>query len=322
MLARMQRLATVALIAAAFFWMWGWMEAGHPVWAAVGALCMLCSQPIALAIEFMLVRRVHGRDPAPRPSTAALWRAWAEEVCVAAQVFNWRQPFRSARLPDTVRRPSEAAMPDSPQPAVVLVHGFVCNRGFWLPLLSALRRHGVAYATVNLEPVFAASLDDYRALVEQLVERACQATGQPPIIVAHSMGGVVVRAWLADERARAVEQARPVRVRHVVTIGSPHAGTWLARWNGLAMVKQMRQGSPWLAELDAAERTVADRCAPPVPWTCFFSNCDNVVMPPSAATLPDADNRLLAGSGHVAQAFRPEVLQEILRLAGHAAAAS
>ena len=58
---------------------------------------------------------------------------------------------------------SQAPMP-GPGGAVVLVHGFVCNRGFWLPWLRALRDRGLAYATVNLEPVFGSN---YSVLVER-----------------------------------------------------------------------------------------------------------------------------------------------------------
>ena len=34
-----------------------------------------------------------------------------------------------------------------------------------------------------------------------------------------------------------------------------------------------------------------------VPFTCWYSNSDNIVFPTSVASLPGADNRLAAGRG-------------------------
>jgi triacylglycerol esterase/lipase EstA (alpha/beta hydrolase family) len=53
-----------------------------------------------------------------------------------------------------------------------------------------------------------------------MVRRVTQATGLPPVIVAHSMGGLATRAWLRAFSADA-------RVHRVITLGTPHGGTWL-----------------------------------------------------------------------------------------------
>jgi hypothetical protein len=70
----------------------------------------------------------------------------------------------------------------------------------------------------------------------------------------------------------------------------------------------MRQRSDWLASL-------AGREAPGrgTRFTCFYGHCDNIVFPPSTATLPGADNRHLAGVAHVAMADRQEPYAEMLR---------
>jgi triacylglycerol lipase len=55
---------------------------------------------------------------------------------------------------------------------------------------------------------------------------------------------------------------------------------------------------------------------PPGRWarfTCFYSHCDNIVFPPSSATLPGADNRHITGTAHVHLADRPEPWQELQR---------
>jgi hypothetical protein len=52
-----------------------------------------------------------------------------------------------------------------------------------------------------------------------------------------------------------------------------------------------------------------------VPFTCWYSNCDNVVFPASTATLEGADNRLIAGAGHIDLAFRDDVMAHTFALA-------
>jgi hypothetical protein len=71
----------------------------------------------------------------------------------------------------------------------------------------------------------------------------------------------------------------------------------------------MRLASAWLLQLEQAE---AAQARPP--WTCWYSNCDNIVFPPATAMLAGADNRLLAGLAHVDLAFAPEVLEHTLDL--------
>jgi triacylglycerol lipase len=50
-------------------------------------------------------------------------------------------------------------------------------------------------------------------------------------------------------------------------------------------------------------------------FTCWYNNCDNIVVPTSTAMLPGADNRLVTAQGHVSMAFEAKVMQESLALA-------
>jgi triacylglycerol esterase/lipase EstA (alpha/beta hydrolase family) len=111
------------------------------------------------------------------------------------------------------------------------------------------------------------------------------------------MGGLAARAWLRQAGAGP-------RVAHVVTIGSPHHGTLLARFARRTNTRQMRTGSAWLQELAGATAAPA-----PVAFTCWYANCDNIVFPPSTATLAGADNRLVRGAAHVDLAFQREVIE-------------
>lgn len=297
MLARLQQFTTLSLLAIALAWGAWFGSDGRWGWAIGGALLVLFGYALFLALEFALLARVRGSDPAPRASFAQLLRAWWGEVVSAPLVFCWRQPFRSHAEPDHLPAGAQGRL------GVVLVHGFVCNRGFWNPWLRRFREADVPFVAVNLEPVFG-RIGDYVGIVDAAVARVREATGRAPLVVAHSMGGLAVRAWLS-------RCATTDAVEHVVTIGSPHHGTWLARFGHTPNGRQMRRANDWLARLQESEAARSAGAPPYARFTCFYSHCDNIVFPPSTATLPGADNRHVPGSAHVHLAAQPEVFEAV-----------
>ncbi|MDF1486440.1 alpha/beta fold hydrolase [Ramlibacter sp. H39-3-26] len=294
MTARLQRALMAVLLAALAAWL-AWALPRWPLLAAAGALLILFGYAAVLGAECALMHWANRGDPAPRASLAQVLRAWWGEAGMSPRVFYWRQPLRANAVPDLL-----SPGPGAPQRGVVLVHGYLCNRGFWNPWLQALRARGQVCIAVNLEPPFG-PIDGYAATIDAAVRRATAATGLPPVLVCHSMGGLAARAWL-----RAWPDAA-ARVRRIVTIGAPHHGTWLARFSGRENVRQMRRRGPWLRALRAHEP--AGRAAL---FTCWYSNCDNVVFPASTATLAGADNRFIAGVAHVGMAFHPQVMRAVL----------
>ena len=287
---------TLTLLAGATAW-FACLWQSSPSMAPVGFAAIAAVYAAALALEFVALRRVNRGDPVPQAGGAALGRAWLAETLQAPRVFGWRQPFRWNAIPDQLICPNNGG----PRRGVVFVHGFFCNRGFWTPWLRLLRASGHPFVAVNLEPLFS-SIDDYVPIVDQAVTAVMRATGLAPLVVCHSMGGLATRAWL-----RAGKNA--ARVHHVVTIGTPHQGTWLARRSRLANGRQMALASHWLRQLNADAAT-----QPQPPFTCWYSNCDNVVFPSSCAAMAGADNRLVEGAAHVELGFHPLVMQETCAL--------
>lgn len=292
-LALLQKATTLVVVAAALAWLLV-LWSRSPVWALAGALAILFIHAWVLALEFLLLPLASEGDPAPRAGPGQLFGAWLREVAFATRVFGWRQPFAWRKEPDHLQGEPGAV-------GIVFVHGFLCNRGFWTPWLREARARGHAFVAVNLEPVFC-SIDDYCDTIGEAVARVQAATGRPPLLVCHSMGGLAARAWMRRERSGH-------RAAHVVTIGSPHHGTWLARFSRMPNGRQMRVGCDWLAALPGGEPEAAHL------FTCWYTNCDNIVFPPTMATLPGADNRLLPGAAHVDLAFRPALVQEVFALA-------
>jgi hypothetical protein len=97
----------------------------------------------------------------------------------------------------------------------------------------------------------------------------------------------------------------------------------LAQFNVLTFVRnaqQMQQNSRWLRALQGDEADYRTGAVPSLGgsvfgrFTCFYSSCDNIVLPASTATLRGADNRHVPGVAHVAMALDVNVMDECLTL--------
>ncbi len=291
MVARLQQVTVFAWVLLATGWLVFWWPRGA-AWAWGGIIALVLIHTGVLAIEFIANYVVNQSGVAPRSSTRGYFSAWLAESCLAPRVFFWRQPFRWRALPDR--------LPRNGRRGVVLIHGFLCNRGFWIPWLRELQRRDRAYIALSLEPVFG-SIDNYAQAIDAAIDRIASVTGHAPLLVCHSMGGLAARAWLRDADAS--------RVHRIVTIGTPHDGTWLARFGLSANGRQMRPGAQWLAQIAGKPGRVHQ-----VAFTCWYSNCDNMIFHTATATLPGADNRLAAGLAHVQMAFDRRVMQETLSM--------
>ena len=313
-IARLQQFISLSVVGLAAAWVLTCLAHGRPQ-AAWWALLVLVPHALILGIETLWASQAARRPMARRalgssaddetarvayPSVVTWIRAWAREVLHSLRVFGWQQPWRHQAEPDFLPQQDAARVPTRGQRGVVLVHGFVCNRGFWNTWMRPLRQAGVPHVAVTLSPPFGDI-----AQQAQAVTQACRTlrdlTGVPPLLVGHSMGGLVLRTWLAalpDEEALAHE---------LITIGSPHHGTALAQFAQSEAAQQMQLLSPFIQDL-AAKETPERRSR----MTCYWSVCDNIVFPASTATLPGAHNRHLGGHPHVGLSQAPEILQDVL----------
>lgn len=240
------------------------------------------------------------RSPVPPPFRIGPIRFVAHaaaELAALAAAYAVFQPFERAWMGGAgPLRASGARMP------VVLVHGYVCNRGIWRPLAHALRARGESVWAASYEPVYGSIESAVPQLAAQ-VDAALAASGHKRVIlVAHSMGGLAVRAYLRAHGG--------ARVARVVTFGAPHGGSMHAHLGAGENAREMEPGSAWLEGLAAAER--AGLAAP---LLAIYSHHDNFVAPQSSGAHPQARNVALAGVGHVAmhhsRAVRELVLKEI-----------
>ncbi len=184
-------------------------------------------------------------------------------------------------------RPDTALAPGAGIP-VILVHGYLSNRGIFSAVVRALDGAGVrSLVTFNFRGVFS-PVEPLVAQLEARVAATVAASGEPRVVlVCHSMGGLVARAWMARYGAG--------RVAKLVTIATPHHGTALARLGVGANAAQMRRGSAFLEELARKEGDRGPGCAA----TSIYTTHDNLVAPQDTSRLPWARNIAIAGLGHV-----------------------
>ena len=204
-----------------------------------------------------------------------------------------------------VLRPDPRPAPGA-SPAIVLVHGYLANRGCFRTLLRNLEAGGAG-------PIYTPSLRSWLAPIERLeaelssaIEALAASTGGKVILVAHSMGGLGCRAYLARHGNAHVER--------VITIASPHQGTALAALGPGENARQMRRDSDFLRALARAEGALG----PGVPFTSIYSTHDNLVAPQETSVLPWARNVAMHGIGHVDLLGSPELARLILAELGAA----
>lgn len=260
----------------------GWSEARS---AGAMLLLMLGTRAGILAVTFAYGWTYRSpRPPELQIGAFSTLRMMLAEFAAFVALFAVIQLFERWFMGgERVRRIAEGEFP------VLLVHGYCCNRGVWWRLRRRLEEAGFCVATVNLEPMYG-SIDDYVEPLRRRIEALCSETGaQRVVFVAHSMGGVACRAYLARHGA--------ARVAKLVTLGSPHHGSEIARIGLGRNARQVEPGSAWLKALERKDLPAG------LPVACLYSAHDNFVMPQDSNRLAGADNRPFAGVGHLAMLF-------------------
>jgi len=178
---------------------------------------------------------------------------------------------------------------------LLLQHGYVNNGAVWFFTARALERLGYRVFTMD-QPVFA-SIDTMGALLSARVDEVLALTGESKLtLIAHSMGGLVCRAYLRQCGAEKVSQ--------LITLGSPHHGTFHANLANGTNGKQMRLRNEWLATL--CESRV------PTSFTSIYSVHDTIIAPQSSSIMPEATNVKLVGVGHVSMPSGVQARRAIL----------
>ncbi len=191
------------------------------------------------------------------------------------------EPEPTATAPDEVESEPEptATAPDEVEPepegdrTVLLVPGY----GGVAVQLEALSRW-LAQRDVESEVIYIGDgLGDLREYAEIVETRAAEiiASGAPaPDLIGYSAGGLTARTAFTNQ---------PQSFRKIVTLASPHQGTWAAVLAGLfgdcpIGCQQMQPGSDLLESFPEPQR--------PADWLSVWSQDDEAIVPSSSSVLP------------------------------------
>ncbi|MGV9893838.1 esterase/lipase family protein [Streptomyces tendae] len=224
-------------------------------------------------------------------------------------IIQERRPVRTLRPTgdrdarddrDPQPSPPPPRLPAPVSPPVVLLHGFIDNRSVFLLLRRSLAQHGRhEIESLNYSPLTC----DIRTAAELLgrhIEEICERTGSERVdVVGHSLGGLIARYYVQ-------RLGGDLRVRTLVTLGTPHAGTRVVPLaNAHPIVRQMRPGSAVIEELTRPAPGCRTR------FVSFWSDLDRVMDPLETACLDHPDlsvqNVRVSGIGHLALPVHPTV---------------
>ena len=243
-----------------------------------------------------------------------------ESVWLAAHVTTWpvglvagrgeraTGAYRLEHLPP-VQRGLLVSNVEAAGTPILLVHGIVSNRSIFTLLRRGLTRRGFSnvfamnYLTVS---------NDVRAAAAGLsveVERVVEETGFERIhIIGHSLGGLIARYYVTRLGGDA-------RVHTLITLGTPHEGSYAAYAVPTTLMQQMRPGSHLMRELARPVRGCRTR------FISYWSDNDWAIQPQRNASLRHRDLRArnikLHGAGHLTLPMLGEVVHGISHALAH-----
>lgn len=158
---------------------------------------------------------------------------------------------------------------------VLLVHGiWDTGDGRFGRMKPYLERAQLSVHTLNLVPNNGeAALTDLARQLDGHIRTSFPA-GETIDLVGFSMGGLVSRYYV--QRLGGLH-----RVRKLLTIGTPHRGTWTAFLRGYSGARDMRPGSAFLQDLNS-DLHVLDALS----FTSIWTPLDLMIVPAASSRLP------------------------------------
>lgn len=186
------------------------------------------------------------------------------------------------------------------EPPVLIVPGFMGPRFLLWPLAAFLRAHGRRVEILNTFPALG-GVEAHAKRVAKAVDRLLEKTGATRVdYVAHSMGGLAARYYIRHLGGKS-------KIRRLVTIATPHAGTAWAQLRLTRSARDMMPGGDFLLALGDEERLDGIRC------TNIRAGWDQMVWPRESGVWgAHADDHEVAFAEHWAIQLDPRALALVL----------
>ena len=178
---------------------------------------------------------------------------------------------------------------------LVFLHGLGANRAIFYPMQAYLRLLGHdRQFSYNLG--HADSVEQHALRLKR--ELDSNVKGGRIDLIAHSLGGLIARYYVL-----LLGGAR--RVDRLITLASPHHGTYSSAYYPTPLVRQLMPGSPLLRQLEELPLPAG------LSVTTLAAAQDLIILPPGSALLEGATARMLEDLGHYSILFHPKVFQAV-----------
>ncbi|NLI83527.1 MAG: alpha/beta fold hydrolase [Deltaproteobacteria bacterium] len=158
-------------------------------------------------------------------------------------------------------------------PHLILIHGLYHNSSAWIFLRRRLRLAGFhRVSCVNywsLKEGFWELVDE----IDQQIERLTDSEMEPLVLIGHSLGGLLARAWAGTRDSGK-------RTIGLITLGSPHKGSKLAVLGWGRLARSIRYKGRLMEEMKERLSHVD------LPQYALYSPIDNMVLPAKALQPP------------------------------------
>jgi pimeloyl-ACP methyl ester carboxylesterase len=204
---------------------------------------------------------------------------------------------------DRLEQPLELAEGPQGRP-VVLIHGMGGSAGNWELVRNLLKLRGrknIFRFDYRGHGEMQSAVPEFESYLRSIIDR-CPDDMEIDIL-AHSMGGLIARAALRNSDIRD-------SVNHMVTVGTPHQGSHLARLGGFNWSKEIRPGSSFMTMLNAEDYREIEK--EELRITAFWTERDVLVIPPESASLPGAENIGMHQATHISWLVRPRQAYQVL----------
>jgi triacylglycerol lipase len=240
--------------------------------------------------------------PEQHQTPSAWTNIFFREFCATLLAFTLLIPLQIIFAPRRASKRLAAKSTFKTETVILLVHGLLSNSGIWWLFSKRLKEKlignltHISFDSLNLgNPV--ASLDTYVKVLDQRISALKKNKNIRIILIGHSMGGLVCRAWLGANNDQ--------QIQRLITLGTPHRGSQCAKVMRFSNLNQMRPGSQWLNNLPIQ---------PMVATTAIYSVHDNFVVPFTAGFSPAFDSIQIVGAGHLGLLFDQQVVYKVATL--------
>lgn len=260
---------------------------------ALSMTALLC----ALFLFFLSLLRMANRLANLRSGGLSLWIHWIHamvfELFAILTIFCVRQ----------LRFMKKSKPGGGDGQPILLVHGYLHDRSAWIYHKRRLLGQGLGPVyTISLGYPFL-PIGEYVKRVEAKALQIEQETGRKDLIlIGHSMGGIICSLY-------ATKIAPPGKVTDIITIGSPLAGTSVAKIAIGPDAREMETGSKLMEELQEEIRL-----AKGIRFYHIATKTDQLVIPYTSEIIEGHPKRqlVLADIGHASLLYSPRVADKII----------